>query len=115
MGLPLSGRLTHRDNFSLIKKNGKKISARYFTFYFCRNEKTSSRLSVVISAKFGGSVIRHRVKRLFREVFRRHINEIREPIDVIVIPGKEVKENLSYSFIERIFTENFRKSDLLNV
>jgi len=114
MGLPLTGRLTHRDKFSSIKKNGKKIFTKYFLFYFLRSEKQSPRLGVIISSKFGGSVIRHRVKRLFREAFRRHIGEILEPVDIIVIPNREIKENLDYSFVERIFTENLKKINLLN-
>jgi len=108
MGLPLTGRLTHKDKFSLIKANGEKIVSRYFLFYYLKNGRNSSRLGVVVSAKFGDSVLRHRVKRLFREAFRRHIAEITEPVDIIVIPRNEIKENLGYFFIEKILIENFK-------
>ena len=114
MGLPLSGRLTHRDDFSLIRKNGKKIFTRYFVLYFSAGACPSPRLAVVVSAKFGSSVVRHRVKRLFREAFRRQSSAFLVPADVIVIPDKEIKKNLAYGFVEGIFTEGLKKAGLLD-
>ncbi len=114
MGLPKTGRLTHRDNFSLIKKNGRKVFTRYFVFYFLENARQLPRLGVVVSAKFGGSVVRHRVKRLFREAFRRHTASFRLPVDVIIIPNKEIKEKLAYGFVESVFAEGLEKAGLLD-
>lgn len=114
MGLPLSGRLTHRDNFSLIKETGEKVVSRYFLFYYLKNGRNSSRLGVIISAKFGGSVLRHRVKRLFREAFRKYISAIKEPVDIIIIPRKEIKEELNFHFIEKKLAEKLKKIKLLD-
>ncbi|MCK7489713.1 MAG: ribonuclease P protein component [Anaerotruncus sp.] len=53
---------------------------------------TYSRLAVVASRKVGPAVVRNRVKRRFRELFRRNKELLREPLDLIVITRPESGE-----------------------
>ena len=44
-----------------------------------------SRLGITASRKAGNAVVRNRLKRLIREVFRRHYAAIHPPQDIVVI------------------------------
>ena len=48
------------------------------------NNLGHSRLGITASRKVGGAVTRNRVKRLFREVFRRNANRIPDRFDMVV-------------------------------
>jgi len=43
-----------------------------------------TRLGITVSRRIGGAVIRNRIKRLFREIFRRSLGEIPARLDIIV-------------------------------
>ncbi|OGS46576.1 MAG: ribonuclease P protein component [Elusimicrobia bacterium RIFOXYD2_FULL_34_15] len=115
MKLPLKSRLTRHDDFSIIKKCGKKVISEGIVYYIYRNNKNISRLAVVVSRKFGNAVLRNRVKRLFREAFRNHSKEFNEFFDVIIIPQKEMlrKCHLVYISIEKHFLSALVKSKVI--
>jgi ribonuclease P protein component len=71
-----------------------------------------SRLGVVTSAKIGGAVCRSRARRLLRESFRLHQNQLAQPLDLVLVArpsivGKAFKE------VESDFLTSLRKAGLL--
>ena len=70
------------------------------------------RVAVVDSRKVGSAVVRNRVKRRLRELFRRHKELLREPTDLIVIARPESGDASWAEFQEAYFsslTTIFRK------
>jgi len=61
------------------------------------NSGSGSRFGVAASRKLGGAVLRNRMKRLAREVFRR--NKIAEGLDIIVVARREMLD-ASFSSLE---------------
>jgi ribonuclease P protein component len=105
-------RIRKKSDFSSLYREGNRFRGRHFSLVFRRNELGHSRLAVVASRKVGSAVVRNRVKRRLRELFRRNKELLVEPIDLIVIarpesggaPWAEVKE----SYISSL-TAIFRK------
>ena len=82
-------RIRRKSDFANLYRDGGRLRGRYFTLVFLRNGLSHSRLAVVASRKVGSAVVRNRVKRRFRELFRRNKALLAEPLDLIVItrPG----------------------------
>jgi ribonuclease P protein component len=82
-------RIRKKSDFSSLYKEGGRFRGRLFTLVFLGNGRTYSRLAVVASRKVGPAVVRNRVKRRFRELFRRNKELLREPLDLMVITRPE--------------------------
>ena len=85
-------RIRRKSDFGTIYREGGRFRGRYFTLVFLRNGLGHPRLAVVASRKVGSAVVRNRVKRRFRELFRRNKELLGEPLDVIVIARPESGE-----------------------
>ncbi|MDD5686505.1 MAG: ribonuclease P protein component [Elusimicrobia bacterium] len=111
MGLPAENRLTRHDDFFAIKKYGKKYFFPELIVYIYKNNKNVSRLAVIISGKFGDAVLRNRVKRLIREVFRIHIKDFSGFFDILIIPQKKILDTkqLDYFYVEELFLKVYKK------
>lgn len=82
-------RIRKKSDFANLYREGSRLRGRYFTLVFLRNGLDHSRLAVVASRKVGPSTVRNRVKRRFRELFRRNKALLKEPLDLVVITRPE--------------------------
>ena len=78
-------RIRKKSDFAGLYRLGSRFRGRLFTLVFLRNELGHARLAVVASRKVGSAVVRNRVKRRFRELFRRNKELLAEPLDLMVI------------------------------
>lgn len=69
---PKSVRLRKRADFVDLLNSQYKFVVKGFLVVWQTNDLTNPRLGVTVSKKVGCSVVRNRIKRLIREVFRRH-------------------------------------------
>lgn len=81
---PPSARLHKSGEFTLTFKEGKKISGNKLDLYVRLNLLTESRLGLIVSGKVGGAVLRNRLKRKLREIFRLNRELFREPVDLVI-------------------------------
>ena len=113
--LPLarSSRIKQRGDFLRAKAGGERVVCGCLIANLsARPGADSSRVGVVTSRKIGGAVQRSRARRLLREVFRLHQQDLAHPMDVVLvarqsIAGKKLAE------VERDFLQTLRRAKLV--
>ncbi|HEX7705658.1 MAG TPA: ribonuclease P protein component [Thermoanaerobaculia bacterium] len=74
--LPKQRRLAKRREFLRVYETGRKLFSRYAVLFFSENGLDHSRIGVTATKKSGKAIVRNRLKRWTREVYRRQ----REPL-----------------------------------
>ncbi len=86
---PWRQRIVRSSDFRTLYKEGRRLDAGKFVLFGRPNNLGHHRLGLTVSRKIGGAVVRNRVKRLFREVFRRTCADIPSHFDFIVNAKRE--------------------------
>jgi len=81
---PRSCRLTSRRQFISVYEKGRRVSSSSFVLFGLPNTCGECRLGITVTRKIGNAVRRNRIKRVLRDIFRRHRAELGPPIDVVV-------------------------------
>ena len=76
-------------DFQLVYRQGKSFGNPYLVMYIRKNSLEHNRIGISASKKLGNSVIRHRLIRLIREIFREYDPLLHKSFDLVVIVRKE--------------------------
>jgi ribonuclease P protein component len=87
-GLATAERIRRRPEFERAYSQGARVHGRFMTLFVLPNGGARARLGVAATRKVGSAADRNRVKRLAREVFRRH--KIAAGLDIVVVPRREM-------------------------
>jgi len=79
-------RLHRPSDFQRVLKGGRCFRHALVRIHLRENGRELSRLGLVVSRRLGGAVVRNRLKRIFRELFRRSKSLLPMPLDVVVVP-----------------------------
>jgi len=71
--------------FGNVYKRGKSYANKYLVMYIADNNLGINRLGISVSKKVGNSVVRHRITRLIREVYRLNKDKLIEGKDIVVV------------------------------
>jgi len=93
-------RLLWRSMFMGVQRHGRKVHTKYFVLFLLANDLGRVRLGITVSRKVGSAVVRNRVKRRVREVFRQH-REFFPPSSDLVIIARKSAARVSYDEILR--------------
>ena len=85
-GYPKRVRLLTSKDFRRVYRPGRRASSRLFSLFYYPNHLDYSRFGITVSGKLGNAVIRNRLKRCLREVFRLHREKIPPGWDFVVNP-----------------------------
>lgn len=105
---PKSARLRKRPEFLNLSRTGKKVHSPNFIVIRASNARGESRLGITVSAKVGNAVVRNRIKRLVRELFRRRRHEWLAASDIVVIARKGAA-TLSSAMIQKEIDESLKE------
>lgn len=86
---PKTHRITQRSQFQRAYRFGRRIETPFFVLYYLPNDSGRPRLGITASKRMGNAVLRNRLKRIFREVFRN--------CPVTGIPGLDIIVNTKKS------------------
>lgn len=84
---------------------------RLLVVYCRRNGRGENRLGYTVSAKLGHAVVRNRVRRRLREVYRLHRPELKNGYDVIVVARSRAVE-AGFADLSRAFADACEKLGL---
>ena len=87
--------------FQQILKRGRCFRDPALRVHFRENGRELSRIGLVVSKKVGGSVVRSRVKRGLRELFRKAKHCWPVPLDVVFIPEARSSDSRSPAGLAR--------------
>jgi ribonuclease P protein component len=107
-------RTTVKENYEFRRmySKGKSGVSSYLVVYFRPNRCGNNRLGVTVSAKLGHAVVRNRIRRRIREIFRLNQPKLKQGYDMIVVArGRSVRA--SYQEMDRAFLSVCRKLELL--
>lgn len=82
---PKKNRLVSNRQFKAVLTRKLCVSDGLLTLYMAENDCGYARLGVSISKSCGGAVMRNRVKRLLREVFRQNQDQIPAGFDYLLM------------------------------
>jgi len=89
-GLARGERVRRSVDFDRIHRHGYRARGRFLTLLVAPNNTGRSRLGIAAGRRLGSAVVRNRVKRQVRELFRRHKPDA--SVDLVVIPRSELLE-----------------------
>ncbi len=90
-GLRPYERIKKKKDFLFLYQKGKRIKGKYFNLIYHENNLNYSRLGIVVNRKIGKAVVRNKIKRWVREIFRRHKNLIPRPMDILVVATQGIE------------------------
>jgi len=87
---PKSLRLLRRSDFRRVYEEGQRRSAPLCVLFFRANGLPQTRLGITTPARLGGAVLRNRVKRRLREIFRLNRSTLSGGWDIVLNPRPTV-------------------------
>ncbi len=98
--------------FRRLYAKGSSAATPHLVVYCRKNRRGQSRLGLTVSAKLGKAVVRNRVRRRFREIYRLNVHRLKPGYDVIIVARVRSVES-EYRALERAFLAACRKLDIL--
>lgn len=111
-GLVKERKLQKNMEFQLVYKHGSYEVNRHCVIYKMPVNKQATRVGFVTGKKVGCAVQRNRARRLMREVYRLHQDEIREGYHIVIVARKGIND-LKYDELEKSLLNLFKRSKLL--
>ena len=98
--------------FRRVYNKGKSGVSPFLVVYARSNRGGKNRLGVTVSAKLGKAVIRNRVRRRLREIFRLSQESMKQGYDIVLV-ARSRAVTATYREIERAYRKNCEKLGLL--
>ena len=107
-------RLSRSRDFDAVYRHGRSVSTRFLVLYRFRREEAGEpgRLGIALPKAVGGAVVRNRLKRRLREVWRQ-LPDVPAGSDFVLVgrPGlAEAVEARGFDWLRERVTEVLRKA-----
>lgn len=98
-------------DFKKAYDKGKSFGNRNLILYIRKNNLDYSRIGITISTKTGNAVVRNKIRRRMKEIYRKKESNIKEGYDLIFIIRRNVPD-ISFKDLESAFNHIIRISKM---
>ena len=98
--------------FRRLYHKGNSAANQYLVLYCRRNGSQENRIGLTVSAKMGHAVVRNRVRRRLREIYRLHEGQFQPGWDIVVVARSRAM-NAPYKKLEGAYLSLAKKLGLL--
>lgn len=99
-------------DFKKVYNNKNSKATSLLVLYNMKNDYDYSRLGVSVSKKVGKAVVRNKIKRRLKEIYRLNEYTIKSGYDIIIIVRVKAN-NATYNDLEKSFMYLLKKTNLL--
>jgi ribonuclease P protein component len=104
-------RLIKTSDFRKVYNKGGSFTSELFVLKILPNTLNLNRIGFSISSRsIKKAFRRNRIRRLFREVFRKNKKELKKGFDIVLVVRKDPGVNFSYKETEDIFLRLSKKA-----
>jgi len=108
-----AARLQQPRDFARVRQQGQRLALGcLIANWHPLPEGATPRLGVVTSRKIGGAVVRSRARRLLRESFRQHQNELKQPVELVLVARPSIAGR-AFAAVEKDFLTTLQRAGLL--
>ena len=97
--------------FRRLYYRGATAGNRYLVLYCRRNGTKTSRLGLTVSAKLGHAVVRNRMRRRLREIYRANEGDLLSGYDIVIV-ARSAAIDADFSVLSRAFVSATQKLEL---
>ena len=98
--------------FQRLYRRGARSAAPTLALYSRPNGRDHNRLGLTTGAKLGHAVVRNKLRRRLRAIYRIHEAELKSGYDIVIV-CRAASVEASYQRLERDFLRIMRKNDLM--
>lgn len=98
--------------FRRLYNKGKSAVTPYLVLYVRRTRRDNNRLGLTVSNKIGKAVVRNRIRRRLREIYRLREDKLCRGLDMVIVARGRSAE-ASYHQLEKAFEKACRQLDLM--
>ena len=99
--------------FRRLYSKGKSAATPLLVVYCRKTRRDHNRLGITVTAKLGKAVVRNRVRRRFREIYRLNDPQMQKGYDIIIV-ARMRSRFAAYGQLEEAYLTACKKLGLLN-
>ncbi len=103
-------RLCRPEDYSRCYQKGTRNFGPHLTLYFVDNHRGHSRIGMTVSRKVGRAVVRVKLKRRFREIYRRWPHRSELPSLDLVVHAKLSSAAATFNELEQELTQGLQRA-----
>lgn len=106
-------RILNRKDYQLVYRFGRStVNKQVVLYWMPRKTEHQTRIGFVTGKKIGCAVVRNRIRRLMKEVYRLHQDELQDGYDLVLV-GRGFMKWADYAKAERYIMGLFGRANVL--
>lgn len=105
-------RLKSKKSFQFVYSKGRSVVDGMSVFYILPDQGENIKIGLAVGKKLGCAVVRNRIKRLMREVFRLHKLELKQGYHIVWVARRKLAK-ADFKTYERVFLRLAKRAALL--